>query len=50
MRTLTLSIGIALTFAVPAVAQEQFHPLRPVATYSIVARDSASSRGIGNHL
>ena len=42
MRTLTLSIGIAVVFAVPAAAQEQFRPLRPVATYSIVARDSAT--------
>ena len=42
MRTLTLSIGIALTLSVSAAAQERFRPLRPVATYSIVARDSAT--------
>src|SRR5687768_18072201 len=33
---------LALSFSFPAVAQEPFRPLRPVATYSIVARDSVT--------
>ena len=42
MRTLTLSVVVALGLTVRAAAQEQVRPLRPVATYSIVARDSAT--------
>jgi uncharacterized Ntn-hydrolase superfamily protein len=42
MRAFTLSVVLALGLTVPAAAQEQFRPLRPVATYSIVARDSAT--------
>jgi uncharacterized Ntn-hydrolase superfamily protein len=41
MRALVLTL-IVLPLAGIAVAQEDFRPLRPVATYSIVARDSAT--------
>lgn len=35
-------LALTLLVVVPATAQEPFQPLRPVATYSIVARDSAT--------
>jgi uncharacterized Ntn-hydrolase superfamily protein len=45
MRAIARSLLVVVAlFAVsaPIAAQELFHPLRPVATYSIVARDSAT--------
>jgi uncharacterized Ntn-hydrolase superfamily protein len=37
-----LVVVLVLLLATPAAAQQERHPLRPVATYSIVARDSAT--------
>src|SRR5919106_5264972 len=43
MRTLALSLlALTLAAAPSSFAQDPFRPLRPVATYSIVARDSAT--------
>ena len=41
MRAIFLVL-LALTVCVPAAAQDAFRPVRPVATYSIVARDSVT--------
>ena len=42
MRALVLPLAVLLGVTAPTAAQEQLRPLRPVATYSIVARDSAT--------